>query len=128
MARKIFTIIAAHPVDVKDHELPRVRVDQYVIEGKNLSEAFAGIKDFAGIVDATAVYGLECKCLLMTPDSAMRREETLSNWERWTTFVRKGEPGFGFPKWQLLASGPETFQQRRDRQLAEYMAAHKVAA
>ncbi|KGG86187.1 hypothetical protein P245_20940 [Comamonas thiooxydans] len=116
MARKIFTIVAAHPVDVSSHELPRVRVDTFLVEGESLQAAFSEIAGYTGIVGATEVFGIECSCVMLTPSSKLQREEQLSQWEHWSGMARRGETD---AKWCLLAEGEETFRQRCDRQFIE---------
>lgn len=116
MARSLFTFVAAHPVDVQASELPRVRVDSFLVEGDNLGAAFAQIEEFEGIVDATEVFGVEASQVLLTPSARLTREEQLSQWEHWSGMARRREAG---AEWTLLAEGPETFRQRLDRQFAE---------
>lgn len=116
MARNMFTFIAAHPVSVQGHELPRVRVDSFMVEGDTLEEAFAEIAQYEGIVDATEVFGIECQRVMLTPSTKMQREEQLAQWEHWSRMVRSGETE---AEWRLLAEGPETFRQRIDREFIE---------
>ncbi|MFN9474656.1 hypothetical protein [Acidovorax sp.] len=116
MKRSIFKFVVAHPVDVQGHELPRVRVDNFLVEGEDLQAAFARIADYEGIVDATEIFGIETSHVLLTPSASLRREEPLNQWEHWSGMARRGELD---TQWQLLAEGPETFRQRLDRQFAE---------
>lgn len=116
MARNLFTIIAAHPVSVQYHELPRVRVDSFLVEGETLYTAFAEIRQYEGIVNATEVFGIECKRVRLTPSTKMRREEQLAQWEHWSRMARSGETE---AEWRLLAEGPETFRQKIEREFIE---------
>lgn len=116
MARNLFTIVAAHSVSVQCHELPRVRVDNFLVEGDSLNAAFAEIEKYEGVVDATEVFGIECRRVMLTPSTKMQREESLEQWEHWSRMARRGETE---ADWRLLAEGPETFRQRMDRQFLE---------
>jgi len=116
MTRKFFTIVAAHPVGVQSHELPRVRVDSFLVEGDSLNAGFAEIANFEGIVEAIEVFGVECRRVMLTPSTKMQREESLEHWEHWSRMARRGETE---ADWRLLAEGPETFRQRMDRQFLE---------
>lgn len=116
MARNLFTIVAAHPVVVQCHELPRVRVDSFLIEGDSLEAAFAKIEKYEGIVDATEVFGIECQSVMLTPSTKMQREEPLTHWEHWSRMARAGDTE---AEWRLLAEGQETFRQRIDREFIE---------
>ncbi len=115
MVRNIFTIVAAFPVDVAYHELPRVRVDTFVVEGPNLREAFEAIKEHVHIVGATEVFGVPLREIYIGPDMRLSREEKLEQWAHWPRLVQAGE----FEGWELLAKGPESFDQRSDRLFAE---------
>lgn len=101
MARNLFTIVAAHPVSVQCHELPRVRVrvDSFLVEGENLNAAFAEIEKYEGIVDATEVFGIECRRVMLTPTTKMQREEHLAQWEHWSRMARAGDTE---AEWRLL--------------------------
>ncbi|WP_087865111.1 hypothetical protein [Comamonas thiooxydans] len=116
MTRRIFTIVAAHPVDVQSHELPRVRVDTYLVEGDELKAAFGKIADYEGVVDATEVLGRELDHLVLTPITRLQKEETLEQWTHWRHLIDQGELE---DSWTPLARGPESFQQRRERKFAE---------
>lgn len=116
MARNLFTIVAAHHVSVQCHELPRVRVDSFLVEGDSLNAAFAEIERYEGIVDATEVFGIECRRVMLTPTTKMQREEQLAQWEHWSRMARAGDTE---AEWRLLAEGPETFRQRIDREFIE---------
>ena len=111
----IFTIVAAHPVDVQSHELPRVRVDSYIVSADSLPAAYREIAEYESIVGATEVFGIRSDSLLITPTCTHRREEKLEQWQHWSRMVRIGRVG----AWQLLANGAETFQHRQDRLFAE---------
>ena len=112
----IFTIVAAHPVDVQLNELPRVRVDSFIVEADSLFAAHELIADWEGIADATEVFGIENKGpLILTPANTHRREEELAQWEHWSRMVAARE----LAPWQLLARGPESFRERIARQFAE---------
>lgn len=116
MPRKIFTIVAAHPVEVGWHELPRVRVDSFLVEGESLQAAFARVAPFEGVVGATEVFSIECSDVMLSPSTSMRREEGLREWLHWSGLVRRGELDAG---WSLLAEGPESFSAREERVFAE---------
>ncbi|MFN9470923.1 hypothetical protein [Acidovorax sp.] len=115
MTRKIFTVIAAHPVKVHSCELPRVRVDNFLVEGASLAEAFEAISQYEGIVDATEVFGTECTQVMLSPTTVMRREESLAQWEHWGRMARAGELD---AQWTLLAEGSESFSERQERLVA----------
>lgn len=116
MARNLFTIIAAHPVSVQYHELPRVRVDSFLVEGETLNTAIAEIAQYEGIVDATEVFGIECQHIRLTPSNKMQREEQLAQWEHWSRMARSGDTE---AEWRLLAEEPETFRQKIEREFIE---------
>lgn len=121
--RNIFVIVAAFPVEVQYHELPRVRVDSYVVEGATLQAAFERINDFADMVGAVEVFGSFISDVLICADNTHRREEQLSQWEHWSNGARRGELDQRATEqhigWTLLHSGPESFRQRIDREFAE---------
>lgn len=114
--RKIFSIVAAHPVTLAIHELPRVRVNNCLVEGASLGEAFARIKDYPGLVGASEVFGLDCPDALITPTVRFHKDETLARWEHWSNLAKLGELD---ADWQLLLSGPESFRQRLAREFLE---------
>ena len=113
----IFTIIAAHPVEVAYHQLPRVEVRAYILEGSSLQAAYEHIKDAKDIVDATEVMGVELAELCLSPNTMLRRQEQLDQWEHWSRYVTCGDKNER--PWTILASGTETFRQRIDREFAE---------
>ncbi len=116
MSRRIFTFVAAHPVDTGDHETPRVRVLSFIAEGPTLAEAFAKIAEHDGVVDATEVFGVECLELAVDFRTALDRQEQLAQWESW---ARANLSGQWERPWSLLKRGPESFADRNARIFAQ---------
>lgn len=115
MTRRIFTLIAAYPVDVQEHELPRVRVDSYVVEGATVRDAYDRIKNWDGVSEATEVMGSEVTDLCICPTNTHRREESLQQWEHWSRMV----DARALTGWSRLARGPESFRDRIARLFVE---------
>lgn len=110
---KVFHIFTVTPVEVGEHEVPRVQYGDYFVVGKSLQDTFGGLTEYGNVIGASEVFGSELDLtaredgVLVRPESKLNQIESLKQHRHWSALQGR---------YVLLAKGaesPEDFVARR---------------
>ena len=113
---QIFHILTVTPIDVASDELPAVRYGDYMVAGDSLQAAFADIKDYGNVLDASEVYGAQMDMskresgVIVRPESSLNQRVLLAQHRHWSNTQER---------YILLATGKESPEQYVSRRFAE---------
>ncbi len=111
----LFHLFTVKPVEVQDHELPRVQYGDYYLFAADLQAAWDTIKEWVGVADAAEVWGIAAgDHFQITPQSRLHQQEQANQHRHWAQVQ---------DRYRLIHSGPESLEQWSDRRLDERMRA-----
>ncbi len=109
----LFHLFTVKPVEVQDHELPRVQYGDYYLFAADLQAAWDTIKEWVGVADAAEVWGIAAgDHFQITPQTRLHQQEQANQHRHWAQVQ---------DRYRLIHSGPESLEQWSDRRLDERM-------
>lgn len=112
----IFHIFTVSPVDVDRHELAAVQYGYYYVAAESLEKAFHSLRECGDVIRASEVYGgqmftLHGEGVIVRPDSRLTVRKDMADHLHWASVQ---------DRYKLLATGPESLTQYRDRKSSEW--------